>query len=287
MEYTFEVTVQVDDADRRSIIGMARRNYVETGGTYDVDDNGVETLRPAEVEIDCIEEALSHLLFYEPYYEKEFPGIGHLGVSYKCDQGENHAAEQLSEAAANEPTSDAAPSHEATPYDDMDEPYYGVFLCRWPDGTFSIVAAATKRDAIIELDELGPAHPSYVYPMEPFLADFCLTSEGDIVLARFGEETRNSIWETCYPELRDVLDSEENMDDTGEVIESARERIRQAVEHECTRLWDNQPEDEAKTELGKRIAKRLGTSAVVADHYVDVEAERILESDEGEGGKTN
>ena len=150
-----------------------------------------------------------------------------------------------------------------------------------------MVTADTKREAIIELDEWGGAHPSYVYPIERFMADFHLDDQGGIVLNRFGEETEEVVWDTCYPELQEVLASEEVTDDGGHVIETAKEQVRQAVEHECTRLWDDQPQDEARTEMGKRIAKQMGTSAVVADHYAELAAERILESDDSEDGKPN
>jgi hypothetical protein len=79
MEYKFEVTVTVDDADRKSIIEMARRTYMESGGAFEADHNDVETRIPAEDYIDSIEEALSQLMFYGPYYEKEHPGIGCAG----------------------------------------------------------------------------------------------------------------------------------------------------------------------------------------------------------------
>jgi hypothetical protein len=36
--------------------------------------------------------------------------------------------------------------------------------------------------------------------------------------------------------------------------------------------------------LGKRIAKETGTSGTVADYYVEENAKRILESEDGEDG---
>lgn len=76
-------------------------------------------------------------------------------------------------------------------------------------------------------------------------------------------------------------------DDSGKIKPSGRERIAKAVENERTRLWDHQPTDVPKTEMGKRIAHRMGTSATVADYYVEEAAKRILESEEGEDGKPN
>jgi hypothetical protein len=68
---------------------------------------------------------------------------------------------------------------------------------------------------------------------------------------------------------------------------SAKKRVRNAVEHERTRLMENRPADEPATERGKQIARHMGTSAVVADYYVELAAKRILESDNGEDGKPN
>jgi hypothetical protein len=71
-------------------------------------------------------------------------------------------------------------------------------------------------------------------------------------------------------------------------LNGGKDRVRKAVEYERTRLWENQPVDEPATELGKRIAKQMGTSAVVADHYVDTVAKQILASeDDDKGGKPN
>lgn len=50
----------------------------------------------------------------------------------------------------------------------------------------------------------------------------------------------------------------------------AKEKIRQAVEREKTRLWNDQPQGpDAKTELGKELQARMGTTGIVADHYVE------------------
>jgi hypothetical protein len=114
-----------------------------------------------------------------------------------------------------------------------------------------------------------------------------VTDEGEIVLNEFSEETSDAIWDLCYAPLRDVLHSEGVTDLSGNFKPGGRERVLQAVEHERSRLWENQPNDEPATELGKRLARQLGTSAVVADHYVEETAKRILESNEGEDSKPN
>ena len=62
--------------------------------------------------------------------------------------------------------------------------------------------------------------------------------------------------------------------------------IRKAVEHERTRLWDNQPLDSpAETEAGGNIQKKLGMAGPVGDHYVQEGAKLPLESDTPKKGK--
>ncbi len=150
-----------------------------------------------------------------------------------------------------------------------------------------MVTASSRRDAILALDEWGGAHPSYVHPIDSFTADFGLSDDGDIQLHTFGEETEDAVWNTCYRSLREVLASDDVTDDGGNLRPKARDRLLAAVEHERKRLWDSQPTDQASTELGREIASQLGTSAVVADHYVKIRADRILKSRMGEKGKPN
>ena len=76
--------------------------------------------------------------------------------------------------------------------------------------------------------------------------------------------------------------------DDGDYSDAAKEKIRQAVHREKTRLWNDQPNGpDAKTELGKELQVAMGTTGIVADHYVKIRAKRLLKSKLGEGGKLN
>ena len=119
------------------------------------------------------------------------------------------------------------------------------------------------------------------------MADFRLSDEGEIDLTQLSCETHAVVWDTCYPALRDLLASDEVIDLEASDKSGVRERVRNAVEHERTRLWDNQPVDDPATEMGRRIAKQMGTSAVVADYYVEEGAKQILEFDDDEDRKPN
>ena len=64
-----------------------------------------------------------------------------------------------------------------------------IYLCRWPNGEFSIVNARTKGDAIELLDEWGNAEQASLTRMTDCMFDFRLSDEGEIELADIGEST--------------------------------------------------------------------------------------------------
>jgi hypothetical protein len=286
--YQVRVALVIDDEHRHRIIDQARRCYTQSGGASIVDDGGIEHSIPAAEAVQSIDDAVMELIQSHPAFDGKAIALTEMS----CDSEETarpyeeHLDDDDGEATRGEV--DACNVAEAEDEDgDLDACEADAYLCRWPNGDFSIVSAPTKRHAILELDEWAGAHPSQVYPLDSFKADFGLTDEGDIVLNEFGEETSNFIWDTCYPELSEVLFSDTVTDDGGNLRPGGRERVAEAVQHERKRLWENQPTDTPKTELGKRIARKMRTSATVADHYVEETAKRILESDEGEDGKPN
>jgi hypothetical protein len=83
----------------------------------------------------------------------------------------------------------------------LDEFETGVYLCRWPNGDFSLMAAITRREALVELDEWDAAHPSQWFPLESCMVDFKLNDQGEIALKQFGEDTEESIWDIAYPKF--------------------------------------------------------------------------------------
>jgi len=163
-----------------------------------------------------------------------------------------------------------------------------IYLCRWPNGEFSIVSAKTKSDAIELLDEWGNAEQASLTRMQDCMFDFRRDDEGRIDLADIGEASYDHIMGTCYPELERVLETAE-WDDTGQVYSAdSSKRIRAAVESERTRLWSNQPPvKEAQTERGREIQKQTGAASVVIDRMVRATATKRLRSKEGEDRKPN
>ena len=158
-----------------------------------------------------------------------------------------------------------------------------MYLCRWPNGEFSIVSARTKDDAIELLDEWGNAEQASLTRMSDCRFDFRLGDDGRIELAGIGEATEEYIMETCYPELQKAVSTAE-----GDDSDVSQRQIREAVERERARLWDNQPPVKpAATQLGREIQKQLGAPSVVVDRIVRQVASKRLKSKEGEGKKPN
>jgi hypothetical protein len=269
-EYKIELTVVIDDANRQHLIDLAR------------------TCLPGQSVI-TVGDALLEYVQNNHAFEEARIEVDSISCTAEEDAaGFVERADR--EAAGFDPTSPSEGADRIPPADadeELDDFDTGVYLCRWPNGEFSVVTADSKRDAIIALDEWAGAHPSQLRPIGRFMADFRLSDDGEIELTQFGHETHEVIWDACYPALRDLLASDDVIDSERSERSGDRERVRKAVKHERTRLWEGQPVDEAATELGRRIKRNMGTSAVVADHYVEAAAKQILEFDDGEERKPN
>jgi hypothetical protein len=163
-----------------------------------------------------------------------------------------------------------------------------IYLCRWPNGEFSIVNAKTKVEAIELLDEWGNAEQAFLMRMTDCMFDFRLGDDGQIELADIGGSTHDCIMETCYPELSKAFATAE-LDETGlGQSEEGHKQILEAVELERTRLWNRQPPaKEAETGLGREIQKQTGAPSVVVNRIVREAAQKRLKSKEGEGQKPN
>jgi hypothetical protein len=162
-----------------------------------------------------------------------------------------------------------------------------VYLCRWPNGDFSIVSARSKTEATILLDEWGNAEQAQISRMQECMFDFRLNDEGEIELADTGEATYAHVMEKCFSvALHAMSDAESN--EEGGYTEASRRSIREAVRQERTRLWDSQSDPRpATTELGREIQKQTGAAGVLMDRIVKEAGRRILESAKSEEGKPN
>jgi hypothetical protein len=231
-----------------------------------------------------IKEAIMELVDANDLLKKA--GINLVGVTCMELDPEEIAPEEHS--TITDQRSDGSIEEDAPGKGALDEFETGMYMCRWPNGDFSVVMAATRRDALIELDEWAPGYSSLLFPMDSCMVDFGLNDDGGIELNQLGEDTEDFIWKTAYPALDEARHREGAMRPDGEYTAEGKELIRKAVVHERTRLGDSPPGDApAETEAGKNLQKQLGMAGPVADHYIQERAKRILESDNPKKGKPN
>jgi hypothetical protein len=69
----------------------------------------------------------------------------------------------------------------------------GMYLCRWPSGEISVVKADSRREAVIALDEWGGADPSWLVPLEHWMANFRWSETEGIEVIELGEQTAKAL----------------------------------------------------------------------------------------------
>jgi hypothetical protein len=160
-----------------------------------------------------------------------------------------------------------------------------MYVCRWPNGDFSIVSAATKEEAVILLDEWGNAERASLKRMPECMMDFRLRNDGQIELSSIGEATDEFIMQTCFPELDKAIKSAER---TSDFPADGKKQIRAAVKLERARLWMKQPRaKKAETALGRDIQKQTGAPSALVDRIVRQAAAKQLDSVKIEAKKPN
>jgi len=80
-----------------------------------------------------------------------------------------------------------------------------VYKCRWANGDFSFVSAASQQEAVEALDEIGNAEGCPLSVVEDFMVHFHLDEDGTFGLEGFGEVTEQAIWQD-YPVLDKTFD---------------------------------------------------------------------------------
>ncbi len=287
LKFRLEMDVIIDQDSETAVIELARQHYRREGGVTAPGRHGRPTRVPAEKFIEGLDQALLQLLEHHPSLPAAGVEIEHLSCRPMASLPETaRTGVGLSDASV-QPDLRAEGAAEPDQEEELDDFESGLYLCRWPNGEFSVVKADSRREAIIELDEWAGAEPAWIVPMDQCMIDFRLNDQAEIDLVEFGEETTDFIWEHCYPALRALLSSDDAVGSgVGEPKAGAGETIKAAVEHERKRLWtaprNGSP---ARTELGQELERRLGTVGVVADHYVEIAANEILRTKAGEKGK--
>jgi hypothetical protein len=153
-----------------------------------------------------------------------------------------------------------------------------VYICRWPNGDFSVVSAANKERAIELLDEVGNAEGSPISVIKDFMIHFELKDSGELEFESYGEATEGKIIEWAYP----LLDDAWAVVTKGSLGEHERANvIRRAVAAERERVIHKAKE--AETELGKRIKGLMDAPAGTINTIVKNQARRSLDRFRGKG----
>jgi hypothetical protein len=156
-----------------------------------------------------------------------------------------------------------------------------IFLCRWPNGDFSVVKAANKDEAIEFLDEVDNAESRPVTAIKDFMVHFALADNGEFVFENYGEMTYGHIMRVAYPVLdKAFLDAP--TDKAGNLTEEGHKTIRQAVDRERERVSPRKAK-EPKTLLGRRIKTMLRSPTKMIDRIVEEEAMETLKKFKGKG----
>jgi hypothetical protein len=283
--YKLEMNIILTDEEQANLMESARRLYDAISPTVQYDDQKARELT-AEEAIDGPASALMHIVGENSVFNELDVYPEKVSCIESDDDEPNH--DSLDEASEDETEALTATAESSSDEDDLDDWNDDLYLCRWPNGDFSVVKAESKRNALVQLDEWAGALASWLIPLDTFMADFRLDDLGGMELKEFGEETKDFIRSRCYPALEAVVATLAATAETVEYSTEEEEQIKKAVKYERTRLWNNQLEGPpAKTELGKRLQASMGTTGPVADHYVEMAAKHLLESDAGEDGKPN
>ena len=110
-----------------------------------------------------------------------------------------------------------------------------IFICRWPNGDLSILAAKDKDDAICRLDEIDNAETAHVFRVSDFLLDLKLVDDGTLTTDGahgFGEVCGPEIMANAYPILLAALGNLGALTSK----EDGKTAVTQAVQQERDRI---------------------------------------------------
>jgi hypothetical protein len=126
-----------------------------------------------------------------------------------------------------------------------------LFICRWQNGDFSAVSAASRDEAMQLLDEVGNADVADLFTTKNFMVHFQLKTEAanaedalPVELEGFGDETYDMLLERVYPVYgkmsAKVVDDLSSSDDVPkEQGEAALKTLNEALVTERMRKWDS------------------------------------------------
>ena len=154
-----------------------------------------------------------------------------------------------------------------------------LFVCRWPDGDFSIVYASDEEMAIASLDNECPAAEEATYiPIDEFIAHFRLTDSGEFKLKSLDSGAEAAIREAAYPLIVEAfltLDRDPSPDEMRILAKKERRRVKP------------QQVPEPDTEIGKQIKRQTGLPTKLINRMVEEHSKKSLKKLKVKGRRVN
>jgi hypothetical protein len=163
-----------------------------------------------------------------------------------------------------------------------------MFICRWQNGDFSAVSAASREEAIELLDEVANADGADIFTVKNFMVHFQLKTEPDSVddpapveLEGFGEETYEMLCERVYPvyckaSVRLVDDLPTDGDVPKEKHDAALKTLTDALVAERMRKLDSKKPKLSDDPHVAELQKELDVPRPIAEKAVKEHRRRVL-----------
>jgi hypothetical protein len=159
-----------------------------------------------------------------------------------------------------------------------------LFICRWPNGDFSAVSAASRDEAVELLDEAGNADSAEIFTMKNFMVHFRLkeqvTSAGDgmpVELEEFGEETMNVVWDRVYPVFDKAFGSVfADPSDSDEARDASIKTLNEALITERMRDWEKGKLTVSEDPSVAELQKFADMPKKMAEKIVNEDRERAI-----------
>jgi hypothetical protein len=161
--YKIEVEIVLTDEQQRRVVEAARHVCSNSPVSTQEDDGTMREI-PVEEFVDGPVAALMEIVRQNQILDDIGIDVDKVSCTHPDYEAasEDLEAQQLQRESPEVDEDDLANVDE----DELDDWGGGLYLCRWPNGEFSVVKAESKRDAIIQLDEWTDAHVSWLVPFD-------------------------------------------------------------------------------------------------------------------------
>jgi hypothetical protein len=152
--YELELKIILTDEQQEKLMEAARRVYAVGSPSVRYEGETSRELSPEEF-IDGPVSALMYVIEQNAILDEldiRADEVSYTDPDYEAAD-EDPATGEFEEADSEAATSVA----DSTDDEELDEWGEGLYLCRWPNGDFSVVKADSKRDALVQLDEWAGA----------------------------------------------------------------------------------------------------------------------------------